>query len=1335
MKKHLSMIAFAAFGTILCCMLLSNRVAAETTHDIYTEAAAMTSGGVFAEGGTVTAPCPKCGTSAQWMPLPSITSVKTINETGHYYLNDNVSNKNYYHFNKNACLHLNGYNITSTVRAIYVETGATVNIMGDGTVTGKGFSHSLCDRGGALDIAGTVNLFGGTYKHAGDSPVISTRGSKGGINMYEGTRVTGTSGYNGSNIRVYVSSLNVYGGIIENGIGTQGGNIYGGKNAKVTIAGGTVTGGTVYMAENSAALTLTGSAKVDVINLFDGPTADISGLTEGADIQIVGQGALTQASDDIDALFTYLRSPNELVKLSVKDGAIFGTVDTTGDSDAPLCDGKSLKILCLTSSFGLNTTELLYDIAVAEGVEDVTVARLYASGCTLKKHVDSYNNDVGIYWYTKFTDEGKVSVYDAKLLDGLLDEDWDIIYIQQGAEQTPQLHTYEDYLDQFMEIIHPNKTNPNAKFVWNQTWAFQWDNPRTIFTDTFQGNQLLMHEAIIDAMQEKILTRSDFCTLIPTGAAVQNARSSYFGDRLTKDTLHLNNLGRVIGGYTVLATLLDKDITEVNVGAVKSYDLTTPIRLSETDRMVVMESVNNARLDPFSVYQSKYTAEYLNGIGAKAASLQFTSGDTAAPCPYCEKTVMWKPLTNHSDKVLTVTDGNWGHYYLAEDLTISTTYFYTPTEDGHAGYCLHLNGHNITNTGKRAFWVGPGNTLNIMGSGTVSGVGEGSSEADWRGAALDVNGVANLFGGTYTHNAARPAVMLRTNISRVNLYDGAVIQGNNNYTVSLVQPNVAGSEFNMFGGTVEGGKAVSGGNIYIGKKATFNMFGGTIKDGYATRFGGNIYASNGTLNLYGGTIVGGSAENSSSSYGRGGNVALCGVKNTSTPVLNMYGGVIGSETVTGKEAGYASTGGANLYVAYGTANINGKDAVISGGEAKSYGGNIMISTAAYVNLIDGTVKNGKTLRGGNIYMAGTSSHCTISGGTVADGIASESGGNVYANNGYFIFAGGTVKGGTAPTAGSLHLKAGAAQADNYAQIHHDPSLSDTAPQIIGGTATGDGGNIYTSQNVRLGTYSVSGGSAAKGGDLYMTSSTKVTVLAGFTTTTDSCFNSPLMDLFGNDATVTGTGSILFFDSANEDYTTYGTVAASGITVENTAKTNVNGKDYYTVAENGCYSFHLLNMAVTSVSLRPKNAGMYFGATWVCDDKLAQHIGSFGVVVSTHNMPDADFMTDPEKDNLWTSYTDLTSGTELQGVLIDGILKDTDATRIKMNAAYGKMPTCAAAYVTIDGETHISSGTFMSLYEMMTLLDANTPETYKAALQAFIARWKQYGLDDWTFDFA
>ena len=1291
---------------LLCvlCTVFSVMAAQAGETDIYTAATEMTADNLL-PGGTVTAHCPKCDKDVTWTPLGNFSGErKEFKDGGHFYLEKDVANSGFYFFYKNACLHLNGHNITSSARAIYAETGSVLNIMGDGIVTGKGLANSTCDRGGALDIAGTVNLYGGTYKHTGSYPSVVSRGGNGGINIYNGTRITGTAGVSGSNVHIYVSYLNVYGGIIENGIADQGGNIYAGKNARITIAGGTVTGGTVYMAETATSLTLTGAPKVHVINNFDGPKANITGLTEGADIQMVGQGAITESSANIAEYAKYISSPNELVKLSAKDNALFATVDVTADSTAPLTDGKTLKMLCLTSSFGLNTTELLYDIAMAEGFEDVIVARLYASGCSLQKHVNSYNSDTGIYWYTKFTADGKYELNDAKLLDGLLDEDWDIIYIQQGAEQTGQLKTYMDYLDQLLDIVDAHKTNPDAKYIWNMTWAFQSDNDRKIFTDTFKGDQLLMHAAIVDAMQEKILTRPEFCVLLPTGAAVQNARTSYFGDRLTKDTLHLNNLGRVVAGYTVLSTLLDRDLTEVNVGAVNSYDLTTSIRLSETDRKVVIEAVNAARANPFGLIQSKYTPEYLNGIGAKANALSFTgSSETEAFCPYCEKDVTWTAFTNSTNRVLALTDGNWGHYYLAEDITYSNKYMAVNDVDngGHSGFCLHLNGHTIKNTGKRGFWVGAGNTLNIMGEGTIRGVGEGTKESDWRGAAFDVYGHVNLFGGNITHDAAVPAVMIRGGAARVNLFDGATITGNNNYTVSLVRVNATGSEFNVFGGIVEGGKAANGGNIYLNNKSFFNIFGGVVRNGYATSIGGNVYAANGTVNMYGGEIYGGYATNSSSSYGRGGNVALNG-SSSAKPTFNMYGGIIGSETVTGEAVGYASSGGANLYVANGTANIMGEKAVIAGGYGKSYGGNIMVSSNAYVNLNKGTVKNGKSARGGNVYLAGTTSNFTQTGGLIDNGTATTAGGNSYVNNGCFTMSGGTTKGGTAPDGSNMHLKTGKSDGKNFAIVAYDSSVAKAAPVITGG-------EVLTEYNVTFGEFT-----STASHDI--SASTVLTVAKGLALE-NAAFNNALVNLAGNNATISGSGNITVFDSANEDLKTYGTLALTGITLNNPGKETLNGYDYYTVTEGNVHSFHILTMNIASVTLRPSAAGIYFNGLWQCDQKLASSVESYGVAVSLHNMPGSDFATDAEDDNLWSAYTGLESGKAKSGVLITGILKeDRDAN---LNTAYSQMPISAVAYITLGGNTYVSEGVQLSLRDVVTALDTKVPAD-------FLAYWDKYG---------
>ena len=285
----------------------------------------------------------------------------------------------------------------------------------------------------------------------------------------------------------------------------------------------------------------------------------------------------------------------------------------TVDPNAPLSDGKTLKLLAITSSFGLNTTQLLYDVAIAEGCTDVVVGRLYGSGCTLEKHVENLNTNAAYYQYTKISSGSWNTTESASLAYGLKDEDWDIIFIQQSAAKAGIAESYGDYIDQLMTYVQANKTNPNARFVWNMTWAYQGDSDQTVFTTNFKSDQKYMYETIVDVTQEKVVSRTDFDRIIPTGTVIQNARTSAFGDTLCKDTYHLNNYGGILAAYGLYAVLTGQELTEIHLdavaacangiaGAEKIYE-----PLSETQKAIIIESVNNAIKTPFEITPSAYT--------------------------------------------------------------------------------------------------------------------------------------------------------------------------------------------------------------------------------------------------------------------------------------------------------------------------------------------------------------------------------------------------------------------------------------------------------------------------------------------------------------------------------------------------------------------------------------------------------------------------------------------------------------------------------------------------------------------------------------------------------
>jgi hypothetical protein len=277
----------------------------------------------------------------------------------------------------------------------------------------------------------------------------------------------------------------------------------------------------------------------------------------------------------------------------------------TENPDALLKNGKPLKLLAITSSFGLNTTEYLYDIATAEGHTEVIIGRLYIGASTLKKHVSmAQSNAAGYTYYKKEAAGDWVIKEKATMLEGIQDEDWDIIFLQQSAAESGLVDTYGDYITTLIDHVNQHKTNPDAKFIWNMTWAYQSDSLQPVFIGDFKSDQMFMYQSIVKAVNEKVVPRNDIAAIIPTGTAIQNMRTSYFGDNFTQDTYHLNVYGSTVAGYTLYATLRGAPLQQISL-----TEVTSLVKLTDYAKSAILESVNAAIVTPFSVTPSTYTGK------------------------------------------------------------------------------------------------------------------------------------------------------------------------------------------------------------------------------------------------------------------------------------------------------------------------------------------------------------------------------------------------------------------------------------------------------------------------------------------------------------------------------------------------------------------------------------------------------------------------------------------------------------------------------------------------------------------------------------------------------
>ncbi len=278
---------------------------------------------------------------------------------------------------------------------------------------------------------------------------------------------------------------------------------------------------------------------------------------------------------------------------------------------------------------------------------------------------------------------------------------------------------------------------------------------------------------------------------------------------------------------------------------------------------------------------------------------------------------------------------------------------------------------------------------------TIAGGTISDGTAGTTGGNLEIEGTGIITGGTIS--------------------GGYAPTGGNIYVDVKYSSKVVYSSLTMSGGIIKDGNAQYGGNIQT--MGNFTMTGGTIENGTATSTGGNVRVYRpATFTMTDGLITGGTA-------GSGGNIALSGNVATTTykqtATFTIEGGTI--------EKGKATNHGGNLYMLqYTDVNISG--GLISGGTAGTTGGNVAMYPSvssgtdrpAILTTTGGVITGGSASRGGNIgvyYDASASSVLNLAG-EITNGSA-EKGGNIYlANHVTTVIDGATILDGTATDGGS-----------------------------------------------------------------------------------------------------------------------------------------------------------------------------------------------------------------------------------------------------------------------------------------------------------------------------
>ena len=276
-------------------------------------------------------------------------------------------------------------------------------------------------------------------------------------------------------------------------------------------------------------------------------------------------------------------------------------------------------------------------VAATEGFDGLLeIGTLYHSGCRLSRHAENLEKDAvdyNLYLSSSATpDKPPFIEREVTMKQALLWDKWDVV-IMQGT--SGELFTDEGYrngnLQKIKDYVNLHKTNPDAICGWHMNWVGPTDNDLLTIYEVRTGrpeennghknfykrinfDRQVAYEAVTSGTIRNILADDTFRFVIPTATVVQNAVTSYLGEKgVYRDYAHATDLVRLMAAYTWYCILSGKkELTDVKVDAIpmaflkSTADKTADRPVTEQEKLLIMETVNNALADPYNMTPSRY---------------------------------------------------------------------------------------------------------------------------------------------------------------------------------------------------------------------------------------------------------------------------------------------------------------------------------------------------------------------------------------------------------------------------------------------------------------------------------------------------------------------------------------------------------------------------------------------------------------------------------------------------------------------------------------------------------------------------------------------------------
>lgn len=258
--------------------------------------------------------------------------------------------------------------------------------------------------------------------------------------------------------------------------------------------------------------------------------------------------------------------------------------------------GDTLRVLAIGNSFSEDAVEqYLHELADAAG-KKIVIGNLYIGGAPLSLHWKNIQEGNDVYRYRKITADGvKSTSNNISILTVLQSEAWDYISLQQASRLSGKFDTYIEPLRGIKHFLD-SAEGANVKYIWHQTWAYAPNSTHSGFAN-YGRDQQQMYRAIMKA-SARAKKKFHFDLLVPSGTAIQNARTTFLGDNLTRDGYHLNfQIGRFIAACAWFESLFGEEAP---------IDRYHPEKVRSEEAEVAKQAAHAAVRNPFKVTKFNY---------------------------------------------------------------------------------------------------------------------------------------------------------------------------------------------------------------------------------------------------------------------------------------------------------------------------------------------------------------------------------------------------------------------------------------------------------------------------------------------------------------------------------------------------------------------------------------------------------------------------------------------------------------------------------------------------------------------------------------------------------